>query len=99
LLQVTIDELGITEIIDQELSKSRNHALSHSDIIKAMVLNGWVSMNDEYISSLRFFDNLATEQLFGSGITPEHFNDDVASSGRWIGSMNTGLQTYSTKSS
>ncbi len=33
-----IDELGITEILDHELPKTRNHALSHSDIIKAMVL-------------------------------------------------------------
>ena len=77
LVAGAIDELGITEIIDQELSKSRNHALSHSDIIKAMVLNG-LGFNERrvYLFS-RFFDNLATEQLFGSGITPEHFNDDV----------------------
>lgn len=77
LVAGAIDELGITEVIDRELPKSRNHALSHSDIIKAMVLNG-LGFNERrvYLFS-RFFDNLATEQLFGPGITPDHFNDDV----------------------
>lgn len=77
LVAGAIDELGITEVIDRELPKSRNHALSHSDIIKAMVLNG-LGFNERrvYLFS-RFFDNLATEQLFGRGITPDHFNDDV----------------------
>ena len=72
-----IDELGITDIISRELPKSRDHTLSHSDIIKAMVLNG-LGFNERrvYLFS-RFFDNLATEQLFGPGITPAHFNDDV----------------------
>lgn len=72
-----IDELGITEILDQELPKTRNHALSHSDIIKAMVLNG-LGFNERrvYLFS-RFFDNLATEQLFGPGVTPDHFTDDT----------------------
>ncbi len=77
LVAGAIDELGITEVIEKELPKSRNHALSHSDIIKAMVLNG-LGFNERrvYLFS-RFFDNLATEQLFGPGITPNHFNDDV----------------------
>ena len=77
LVAGAIDELGITEVIEKELPKSRNHALSHSDIIKAMVLNG-LGFNERraYLFS-RFFDNLATEQLFGPGITPDHFNDDV----------------------
>jgi transposase len=35
-----IYELGITQVLDQELPKTKNHALSHSDIIMAMILNG-----------------------------------------------------------
>ena len=72
-----IDELGITGIIDEALPKARDHVLPHSAIIKAMLLNG-LGFNERrlYIFS-RFFSNLSTEQLFGEGVTPEHFNDDV----------------------
>ena len=72
-----IDELGLTGIIDEALPKTRDHVLPHSAIIKAMLLNG-LGFNERrlYIFS-RFFSNLATEQLFGSGVTPEHLNDDV----------------------
>jgi len=72
-----IDELGITGIIDEALPKTRDHILPHSAIIKAMLLNG-LGFNERrlYIFS-RFFSNLSTEQLFGAGVTPEHFNDDV----------------------
>jgi transposase len=72
-----IDELGITQVLDQELPKTRNHALSHSDIIKAMILNG-LGFNERRVYMFsRFFDNLATEQLFGPGVTPNHFTDDT----------------------
>jgi transposase len=72
-----IDELVISGIIDETLPKTRDHILPHSAIIKAMLLNS-VGFNERrlYIFS-RFFSNLATEQLFGSGVTPEHLNDDV----------------------
>lgn len=72
-----IDELGITGIIDEALPKTRDHILPHSAIIKAMLLNG-LGFNERrlYIFS-RFFSNLSTEQLFGSGVAPEHLNDDV----------------------
>jgi transposase len=72
-----IDELGLTGIIDEALPKTRDHVLPHSTVVKAMLLNG-LGFNERrlYIFS-RFFSNLATEQLFGSGVTPEHLNDDV----------------------
>lgn len=72
-----IDELGISAVIDEALPKTREHILPHSAVVKAMLLNG-LGFNERrmYFFS-RFFDNLATEQLFGPGITPEHFNDDV----------------------
>lgn len=72
-----IDELGISAIIDAELPKTREHTLSHSDIVKAMLLNG-LGFNERrlYFFS-RFFNNLSTEQLFGPSVTPEHLNNDV----------------------
>jgi transposase len=72
-----IDELGISGTIDTALPKTRGHVLSHSDIVKAMLLNG-LGFNERrlYLFS-RFFNNLSTEQLFGPGVTPDHLNDDV----------------------
>jgi len=77
LVSGMINELGISGIIDEALLKTRDHVLPHSVIIKAMLLNG-LGFNERrlYIFS-RFFSNLATEQLFGSGVTPEYLNDDV----------------------
>jgi len=64
-----IDKLDIIEILDQKIPKTRNHALSHSDIIKTVVLNG-LGFNERrlYLFS-RFFDNIATEQLSGIGVS------------------------------
>ena len=64
-------------MIDEALPKTRDHMLPHSAVIKAMLLNG-LGFNERrlYLFS-RFYDNLATEQLFGLGVTPEHFNDDM----------------------
>ena len=72
-----IDELGISAVIDEALPKTRDHVLPHSAVVKAMLLNG-LGFNERrlYLFS-RFYDNLATEQLFGPGVTPEHLNDDV----------------------
>ena len=72
-----IDKLGISAVIDEALPKTRNHILPHSDVVKAMLLNG-LGFNERrlYFFS-RFFTNLSTEQLFGPGVTPEHLNDDV----------------------
>lgn len=72
-----IDELGISAVIDEALPKTRNHILPHSAVVKAMLLNG-LGFNERrlYFFS-RFFTNLSTEQLFGSGVTPDHLNDDV----------------------
>ena len=36
----TFDELSISEVLDEKLPKNRQHKVSHSTIVKAMVLNG-----------------------------------------------------------
>jgi transposase len=43
-----IDELGISEIIDEALPKTRNHVFPHSAIIKAMLLND-LGFNERYL--------------------------------------------------
>ena len=40
LVAGVFDQLGISEVIDNRLPKSRHHKLSHSQVLKAMVLNG-----------------------------------------------------------
>ncbi|MGC9063362.1 MAG: DUF4277 domain-containing protein, partial [bacterium] len=34
------DEIGIQEVIEEKIPKNRQHKVSHSTIVKAMVLNG-----------------------------------------------------------
>ena len=36
----TFDELSISEVLDEKLPKNRQHKVSHSTIVKAIVLNG-----------------------------------------------------------
>ena len=45
------DELGICEIIDSALPKTRHHKASHSAIVNAMVLNVLVLKNHVSIST------------------------------------------------
>ena len=70
LVSGTFDELGIADIIDANIPKSRNHNLSHSTVIKAMCLNG-LGFNESrlYLYS-DYFENLPTERLLGEGILP-----------------------------
>ena len=77
LVSGTFDELGIADIIDANIPKSRSHNLPHSTVIKAMCLNG-LGFNESrlYLYS-DYFENLPTERLLGEGILPEHINDDV----------------------
>ena len=77
LVSGTFDELGIADIIDTIIPKSRSHNLPHSTVMKAMCLNG-LGFNESrlYLYS-NYFENLPTERLLGKGILPEHINDDV----------------------
>jgi len=34
------DDLGISKVLDEKIPKNRQHKVSHSTIVKAMVLNG-----------------------------------------------------------
>ena len=77
LVSGIFDELGIADLINTSMPKSRNHHLSHSTVIKAMCLNG-LGFNESrlYLYS-GDFENLPTERLLGEGILPKHINDDV----------------------
>ncbi|HJH29024.1 MAG TPA: DUF4277 domain-containing protein [Methanosarcinaceae archaeon] len=77
LVSGTFDELGISDIIDANIPKSRNNNLSHSTVMKAMCVNGLVFNESRLYLFSKYFENLPTERLLGKGILPEHINDDV----------------------
>ncbi|WFN33986.1 IS1634 family transposase [Methanogenium sp. S4BF] len=71
------DSLGIANIIDTAIPKTRNHNLTHSQVVKAMVLNGLGFIERRLYLFPEFFDDIAVERLLGEGITREQINDDV----------------------
>ena len=71
------DELGIGNIIDKILPKQGQHKLSHSVIVKAMLINT-LGFNERRLYIFpEFFKNPDTERLLGAGVVPDDINDDV----------------------
>src|SRR5215210_3741407 len=72
------DELGIGDLVDemvpQDLSQRK---VSVAQALKAMVLNGLGFANRRLYLMPEFFRNKPTERLVGTGISPEHLNDDA----------------------
>jgi len=71
------DKLGIAEVIDKAIPKTRKHKVSHSDILKALVLNGLGFVDRRLYIFPDYIKKLAIERLFGKGITAQNFNDDA----------------------
>lgn len=71
------DSLGIARVIDRAIPKSRHHNLSHSQVVKAMVLNGLGFVERRLYLFPEFFEDIAVERLLGDGITREQLNDDL----------------------
>ncbi len=71
------DSLQIADVIDTALPKTRHHHLSHSRVLKAMVLNGLGFIERRLYLFPDFFDDIAVERLLGEGICRDHLNDDV----------------------
>ncbi|MBP7700414.1 MAG: DUF4277 domain-containing protein, partial [Methanoregulaceae archaeon] len=70
------DDLEIGRIIDEVIPKQGQHKLAHSVVLKAMVMNA-LGFNERRLYLFpKFFSNLATERLLGSGVLPEDLNDD-----------------------
>ena len=71
------DEIGISEVVDYLIPKNRDHKLSHSIIIKALILNGLGFLERRLYIFPEYFEGLAVDRLFGEGISPGDFNEDV----------------------
>ncbi len=70
-------ELKIAEIIDTIIPKNNYHHVSYGQAFVAMLLNGLGFHSRTLHMMPQYFENLPTERLIGSGVLPEHLNDDV----------------------
>ena len=77
LVAGVFDQLGISDVVDNCLPKSRHHKLSHSQVLKAMVLNGLGFVGQRLYLFPSFFENLPTDKLLGEGVVAADLNDDV----------------------
>ncbi len=71
-----IDEIGIVEIINEQLGIKPQEKLNSGIIVKSIILNAMGFVSRPLYLFPQFFNDKATEHLFGAGIYPEDFNDD-----------------------
>jgi transposase len=71
------DALGIGEVIDRALPKSRHHKLPHSIVVKAMILNTLGYSGQRLYMYTNFFKTVPVEHLLGKGVTADDITDDV----------------------
>ncbi len=71
-----IDEIGIVEIINEQVSIERGEIVTAGQVVKAIILNGLGFVSRPLYLFPQFFEDKATEHLLGEGIEPKHLNDD-----------------------
>ncbi len=71
-----IDEIGIVDIINEQLGIHPQEKLNSGIIVKSIILNAMGFVSRPLYLFPQFFNDKATEHLFGEGILPEDFNDD-----------------------
>jgi transposase len=71
-----IDEIGIVEIINEQVSIEPGEIVTAGQVVKAIILNGLGFVSRALYLFPQFFKDKATEHLLGDGIEPKHLNDD-----------------------
>src|SRR5215216_413676 len=71
-----IDEIGLVEEFDRKLGTHPQERVSPGRATKAMILNGLGFLSAPLYLFGEFFSGKATEHLLGTGIEPQHLNDD-----------------------
>jgi len=71
-----IDQMGLVELLDQEMGTHCQEIISAGVAVKAMILNGLALVSAPLYLFERFFVGKATSHLLGEGIEPCHLNDD-----------------------
>lgn len=72
-----IDQIGIVEIIDDNLGRHSQQKVTTGQAVKAMLLNGLGFVSAPLYLYAGFFEGKATEHLLGNNITAEMLNDDL----------------------
>jgi len=70
-----IDELGIEEIINQEIGVEKGEIVTSGQIVKAIILNGLGFVSRPLYLFPQFFRDKPVEHLIGKGICAAHLND------------------------
>jgi len=74
LVASIVDELKLTEIIDQRIAPDEQSVVTVGEAVKAMVLNGLGFSNRPLMLTPQFYQNLPIELLFRADLKAEHFN-------------------------
>lgn len=77
LVAGVFDRLGIGDVIDSRLRKSRHHKVSHSGATKAMVLNGLGLMGQRLYLYPEYYEKVPVSKLIGGDLQSSDLNDDV----------------------
>jgi len=71
-------EIGLEKVIDAAMpKKSHKVKISNGKLLTAMILNGLGFVSRTLHMYPEYFSDKPTERLLGSGILPEHINDDA----------------------
>jgi transposase len=70
-----IDEIGMVDIIEQELGTHDQEKVSAGQAVKAMIINCMGFLTAPLYLFSEFFAGMATEHLIGDGVKAEHLND------------------------
>jgi transposase len=71
-----IDEIGLVEIVNEEIGENEQEKVSAGLVVKAMVLNGLGFVTAPLYLFSQFFEGKAIEHLLGEEITAKDLNDD-----------------------
>ena len=71
-----IDQIGLVEIINEEIGENSQEKISAGIVVKAMILNGLGFVNAPLYLFSKFFEGKAIEHLLGEGIKAKDLNDD-----------------------
>ena len=74
LVASIVDELKLTEIIDQRVASDEQSVVTVGEAVKAMILNGLGFSNRPLMLTPQFYQNLPIELLFRADVKAEHFN-------------------------
>lgn len=71
-----VDQIGLVEQINQIIGVHHHQIVTPGQAVKAMIINGLGMVSAPLYLFEKFFTGKATEHLLGTGICPEHLNDD-----------------------